>query len=724
MWKWFKKHHWQIVLASILVSFALGFWGYLEYYRMTCESVYDSLDGHGEVKIWIEAFLSTTKLYGGGWGVSISSGLVDGAKDLKKLAFVVNCLYVARILALIPTGIAIFKTLKALLPRVWSKARFLYWKSVPRELCLFIGYNQDNVRLYTTSPNKEGSLILCEAGKDTTYLHEEGFHYYSPANDKAMEAIVSLQLAKVLKHPDRRITLVINTESEEINLHMCKTAVSVVKEAVENINSNDIAGKRTIVEMLERIRIVAMGDKTHEELYHSFEQMAYGTMKYTNRCHIASFDFVSTYPMTKYLKDVKNGCVDKEAGLNVIFVGFGDTNREIFQDFFTVNQYIFKEENRIPQLKQVHYHIIDHDENAFHEKNLNHAMFNYIDDFVADIAKNPSKKDMYLELPACPIKHEFILMDIEAPGFYDKIKEICREPDSVNYVVISFGDDFNNLDLAQRLAAKKNEWEEDFHIFVKVRKSENGEIARVLSKEREGYVTFGNESLSFNRLVFGEVEEIAYRRKRMTLKRDVDGKEKNGLSNDTVKVLYSWYTMHPFMRQSSLYNILALRMKLQLIGLDYVKEGKDDAKGISQQEYFGLYARGCEPVKTHNPESFRGAMYDYEDLTYPEDYQTGLTRRNMCVQEHYRWNAYMIRCGFVPPARKEVEGGFVKDYGKKRRHANITSFEALFEFREIMARVKGTALEKEDVIGYDYKLMDEAWFFLNESGYRIVRRQS
>ena len=36
--------------------------------------------------------------------------------------------------------------------------------------------------------------------------------------------------------------------------------------------------------------------------------------------------------------------------------------------------------------------------------------------------------------------------------------------------------------------------------------------------------------------------------------------------------------------------------------------------------------------------------------------------------------------------------------------------------------MNGTTEEKEDVIRYDYKLMDEAWSFLNKSGYEIYKR--
>jgi hypothetical protein len=58
-----------------------------------------------------------------------------------------------------------------------------------------------------------------------------------------------------------------------------------------------------------------------------------------------------------------------------------------------------------------------------------------------------------------------------------------------------------------------------------------------------------------------------------------------------------------------------------------------------------------------------------------------------------------------------------------RRHGNLTTFAGLFDFRNMVAKRDGVSPAKKDVIKYDYQLMDEAWWFLAENGYKIVEKR-
>ena len=126
--------------------------------------------------------------------------------------------------------------------------------------------------------------------------------------------------------------------------------------------------------------------------------------------------------------------------------------------------------------------------------------------------------------------------------------------------------------------------------------------------------------------------------------------------------------------------------------------------------------------KSEKPAAYRGARYSYESVLEKKDFERNLPRMNLAVQEHYRWNDYMIARGFVPAPCAQIMAGKLKSYVGTRYHANLCSFEALLD-RKLMKGNKGG-----DVINYDFKLMDEAYFFLNEPdtvtgrAYRIVRR--
>ena len=86
----------------------------------------------------------------------------------------------------------------------------------------------------------------------------------------------------------------------------------------------------------------------------------------------------------------------------------------------------------------------------------------------------------------------------------------------------------------------------------------------------------------------------------------------------------------------------------------------------------------------------------------------------------------MIRSGFIPATKAQIREGKVKSYTGTRFHANLCSFEALFTFRQMRnewAAKQEPVRKPEDVISYDYKLMDEAHYFLTVNGYRIVKRE-
>ena len=58
-----------------------------------------------------------------------------------------------------------------------------------------------------------------------------------------------------------------------------------------------------------------------------------------------------------------------------------------------------------------------------------------------------------------------------------------------------------------------------------------------------------------------------------------------------------------------------------------------------------------------------------------------------------------------------------------RRHGNITTFDGLVEFRQLIAKRDKCQEVNCDVIKYDYQLLDDAYWLLNKNGYKIVKKQ-
>ena len=767
---WLKRHYVAVMLFLIGLVFCFSLRGYWIYYNELGLTTWND----GKIAFFRPLF-STIKLFGMVFDLSLDEKLLRPNNDGVINTRLVEAYYlvgIARIIAFIPSGAAILGLLKKLLPMASMRLSYFLWSNNPllKKRLLLIGNNEDNIRLYQTAESQRGAMLFSEPGKDAVFLKGMGVRrcvpesdYRDAPEDGGMEKSLSEQLRRTLSTERRELTVIINTQDDEWNLHLCRAAVACIREAVEadvtaerrrKKEFNDPEAekedpeladlRRRVIEKLERVRIFVFGSRQHEQIYYALENASFGTLHYTNKYHICAFDFVTRYPMTQFLTGKKasllegNGCVAADMDFNMIFIGFGDTNREIFLDSFSTNQFIVSRENELPCLKTVHYHIFDKKRGAEHDKNLNHSLFRYMDDFYALLKTGKLKKEDFLELPPkpeTPVAHE---ISIDNAEFYEELRRVCADnPKSVNYIVIAFGDDFDNIDLAQRLADKKGEWGlPDLHIFVKVRNMQNEDVASFLKGGTDKpYIPFGGESFTLDQVLHNEIEEIAYARKRATLNtvstNDPLNRDKAS-GSAAAAVLYSWYTTDQITRLSSVYNILGVRLKLQLLGLDYVREEETEKNPLyrnrilrNEEEYLDVYAVGCRPEKSSRPEDYRGAHMSYDRKTAMADYKTYLPRRNLAVQEHYRWNAYMIRSGFIPATKQQIREGKVKSYVGARFHANLCSFQALFAYREMRndwLSEHEPGKKKEDVIAYDYKLMDEAWFFLNACGYRIVKR--
>ena len=130
-------------------------------------------------------------------------------------------------------------------------------------------------------------------------------------------------------------------------------------------------------------------------------------------------------------------------------------------------------------------------------------------------------------------------------------------------------------------------------------------------------------------------------------------------------------------------------------------------------------------------EYFDGAVNGKKIVKYKFEYSNS-TRTNLAILEHYRWNAFMIIQGFIPATKeqilnekREVNGKVLFTNGKNyqmRHHGNLTTFDGLKEFSEIIAKRDNISKEQADVISYDYQIMDDAYWLLTKANMKIVKR--
>ena len=509
-----------------------------------------------------------------------------------------------------------------------------------------------------------------------------------------------------------------------------KDIKSTCMETNEALIKSSLPAERKVTGILKRIRIVVFGDREYQAIYRDLQNESFCPIKYINKYRLTAYDFVSRYPLTHFIPEHPNadriltdsGCVGPEAEFNMILIGFGDTNQEIFLASFASNQFVQYAENDIPELKPVHYYIFDKDR-SLNEKNLNHDVFRYSKEFLpmfrTDDPDRPDPED-YLPFPPDPAGVDYLPLDIDHAYFYTRIREICTEnPLSVNHVVIAFSDDLSNIDLARRLIEKKREWGLDnLDIFTKIRKPENR--SAISNFAERILIPFGSEDFSLEDLLEDESERMASEKSRDHTRSKLI-KYYPGISQDDCAVHsdYKWITRGETQRLSSVFNFISLRLKLNLIGFDYEKrQGKSpDPDRVTLQEFAERYCTG-DPALGMDEEA--GLIYSFKTIDRREDFKKDITRKNLAVQEHYRWNAYMIMNGFIPGTIQQIRTGRERDY-QKRFHTNLTTMDGLFTFRELKAKFNRISEEDADTIHRDYQQTDGAWAYLNRNGYDVVR---
>ena len=168
----------------------------------------------------------------------------------------------------------------------------------------------------------------------------------------------------------------------------------------------------------------------------------------------------------------------------------------------------------------------------------------------------------------------------------------------------------------------------------------------------------------------------------------------------------SWINQSYFSMYSNIYSALSLRIKLNLLGLDYVADGKKENLELISQRY---------------NEGLR-----------KESYFVRSRRNALLAQEHARWNAYHLLNEFMPLRKDDITYQVnddkikfsIKDMDAKK-HACLTTFKGLDELSIYLAKKASKILDKEvSKEEYDYYIYDEALIrsareLLEELGYSV-----
>lgn len=642
---------------------------------------------------------------------------------------------------------ALVFTLSLISQYIWSAFQAFKAKTMKRDKLFIFGNNPQNISIYRSDKERNKVIIDDISNKDSEKLYMQRISYIATHSFK--EPIE--KLFRLIKKFNKEYIVVINTGDDEKNISICRDIIS----NIENISTDEEKNRLSkIVNSVLRIlqlkkgdseanseeikkrlfkntKIFVFGDPKFEAIYEDIVSSGYGCIHYINKYQKIAMDFIDKYPLSKFLDetqvDYENSLIKEGIDLNVLFIGFGKTAQQLFLTSVANNQFLSKG-SEDPELKQVKYFIFDKNK-AENNKNLNHNYYRY----KHECSKlNPED---YLPLPALPAEEAYYHLDVNDGDFYKKIRSIVtRNPNDANFIVIAFGSDLENMDMAQKLLEKRNEWGLDnLIIFVKVRGLRKEETMI----EDEGCYFIGNEKdvvYNIDKIIGDKIFRMAQMRNEVyDLEYYIAHNPEIEVDDECVKknrenAERNWYMEKSSMeRESSLYCCLSLRSKLNLMGLDYCEKEDSNGPEVSEEEYLVIYAGTDKPDTSKYNVTANGKPIVNYTLDFPVS-----RRRSMAIHEHLRWNSFMISKGMVPSSLEQIKKETItKKDGKPkftngknyavRRHGNLTTFDGLVEFRKIVAARDGCSEAEKDVIKYDYQLLDDAYWLLQANGYKIVK---
>ena len=573
---------------------------------------------------------------------------------------------------------------------------------------VIVGANDKNRDVLTSAHD---SKIWIVEPKDRTSELDEFAYINKIAVVKLKEGRLDATLKGMFSDfTDRTVKVIINTDCDETNL-------LYTEEATEIINSIDIA--RLDIDDERGLNVYVFGEPENGSAFLHFVKKSSGQVRYINKYKLIALDFTLKHPLTEYMGeeeiDYESATLKNDVDLNVVMVGYNKTMQEVLVTSIANNQFATLENGSLIE-KAVNYSIFAKKDGENTEKNLNHTYYRY----VFDREEMLNNSDKYLALPEVPANVNFVPKDVNDHEFYKCVKEALvpkKDRRVFNQIIVAYGSDIENVDISEKLSIKIKEWgiEDKTKVYVKVRSRELAErIIKDEYKEVCALITFaGDKDVVYNtrNIVAEDIETMARDRHLAYAVCDAlqEGKSEKEAKANALKKWYSWAQPQ---RDANVYGVLSIRMKLNLMGYDYQKGEQNEE---INNAFMAKYQKGDEIVYKEK------TVGEKKLIEYNNNFVKGSLRERMAIQEHQRWNAYMITQGVIPSTKEEI----AREKGKNltlRRHGCLTTFDGLLEYRAIMAKANDSNEELEDVIRYDYQLLDDVIWLLKRNGMALIKK--
>ncbi|MDE7406136.1 MAG: hypothetical protein K2M89_04625 [Clostridiales bacterium] len=615
---------------------------------------------------------------------------------------------------------AMMITVSILHQGIWKSFRLFKFVHAKGDKCIVVGNNEKMLAAYDSCTCAK-LLIAPLSNDETEKLYIKGVSYQTFSREERLREWLNNEIKRNirrLRKTEHRINVIINCDNDRDNLDWSGSLVDFISKMGNVVSGN--------------VDIYVFGNREFEDIYSKYEEKSRGCLHYINEFQQIAVDFIDKFPLTKYMDsthiDYKTALIKPQTDINVVMIGFGRTNQQIFLSMAANNQFLTQDPKRGIVEKRVSYHLFDklHTDG---NKNLNHNYFRYRSDFFDEDEtgyKIKVDESKYLPLPQFPSMDNYHYMDINDPRFYGNLQNRLIDGDNaLNYIIISLGMDYASIDMANKIVARLKECNiHNAHLFVHIRNEKTFKSNNIIL-DRDLCEPFGSDL----QVIYDYSHIIRERFTKMAIARNFIYNIEHDMRHNVITAeeesvsRMKWYTKRVTTeRDSNMYACLAIKTKLHLMGLDCCRADEGDDKGLSEDEYLAYYAVDDMPDFVRDKDGHAVAV------RYTLDFKPS-RRRNLAEQEHCRWNAFMITKGFVPATREQILNEVDKDgkhtNGKNytmRHHGNLTTFDGLSQFSKMLAERDNRPQEEFDVIKYDYQLLDGAWWLLNKYGYKIIER--
>jgi len=566
------------------------------------------------------------------------------------------------------------------------------------------------------------------------------------------------------------------SEQEEINLLIARIMTDYIKGLVKPEKENGrIVLTKEQEKKISRIKLDAriMYGFLERAEHFSYIEDALGKVRFFNPYEIRARKFLWENPITKLIPshwiDTEKAKLKNTYKISNIFVGFGSTNKAIFKKSIINNQLLNIDYNALIICKDAKKH-----EKLF--KNSAIGLFDTKENDIiikrgAELLPNPDGT-VYLKSPLEQNKIAFEEADALSVELYDFIiKEIggnpaqngkpAIQPSDYATVIIALGDNRLSIETALELRQKLYEYDlitgktdnreyQRVRVFVKIDEETifaDDNILNSMAKETACKIeTFGADDEILT-------EEYLIDEKLDTLAKNISNRYDGG--TETLTAASEWNTCTQLHRESNRYAAMAIRVKLNLLGLDLIYGSKPDFDytGEFTTRYGTNKAIDLRSERKKLEKTIKLARKDEKNsknipdriLTLPiKDEIIDLierdngdfadnARNNLAILEHRRWNAFHLANDWTKlPKAKIGAGRSGRQNGAAKQHACITTFHGLTELREIQKNAEKAELEKKkekqyieaesllnsDTIRHDFSTMD---FLLELTGENLSK---